>query len=418
MGNGTFTARGFRRALGPGVVFAGAAIGVSHVVQSTRAGAEFGFLLVGLILLANVLKYPFFEYGTRYAASTGESLLDGYRRLGWWAVALYLLLTVLTMFAIQAGVTAVAAALAENLFGLGWSLTAWSALLLGLIATLLILGHYRWLDGTLKVMMAVLVLATLAAVLLAAADGPAAAPDFERPSIATAASFAFIIALLGWMPANMELSVWQSLWTTERARQTGYRPSLREALTDFHLGYWVTTVYALLFVALGALVMYGTGEGFADGSVGFSAQLVGLFTASLGDWTWPLIATVAFFAMFSTTLAVTDAYPRVWRRGIEMIAPESRRLHHGLYWGMLLLVGGGALAVIHFFGASLTGLVDMAATLSFVTAPVFAWLNYRAVTHHEVPEEARPGALLRAQSLLGLLFLAVFAVGYLGWRLL
>ena len=85
---------------------------------------------------------------------------------------------------------------------------------------------------------------------------------------------------------------------------------------------------------------------------------------------------------------------------------------------MLLLVGGGALAVIHFFGASLTGLVDMAATLSFVTATVFAWLNYRAVTHHEVPEEARPGPLLRAQSLLGLLFLVVFAVGYLGWRLL
>jgi Mn2+/Fe2+ NRAMP family transporter len=122
--------------------------------------------------------------------------------------------------------------------------------------------------------------------------------------------------------------------------------------------------------------------------------------------------------MFSTTLAVTDAYPRVWRRGIEIVAPDSRRLHHALYWGMLLLVGGGALAVIHFFGSSLTGLVDMAATLSFVTAPVFAWLNYRAVTHHEVPEAARPGPLLRAQSLLGLLFLVVFAVGYLGWRLL
>ena len=31
------------KSLGPGLLFAGAAIGVSHLVQSTRAGADFGF---------------------------------------------------------------------------------------------------------------------------------------------------------------------------------------------------------------------------------------------------------------------------------------------------------------------------------------------------------------------------------------
>jgi hypothetical protein len=33
----------FLQSLGPGLLFAGAAIGVSHLVQSTKAGAEFGF---------------------------------------------------------------------------------------------------------------------------------------------------------------------------------------------------------------------------------------------------------------------------------------------------------------------------------------------------------------------------------------
>lgn len=32
--------------LGPGLLFAGAAIGVSHLVQSTRAGADFGWGLI------------------------------------------------------------------------------------------------------------------------------------------------------------------------------------------------------------------------------------------------------------------------------------------------------------------------------------------------------------------------------------
>ena len=38
--------KSFLQSLGPGLLFAGAAIGVSHLVQSTRAGAEFGFGLI------------------------------------------------------------------------------------------------------------------------------------------------------------------------------------------------------------------------------------------------------------------------------------------------------------------------------------------------------------------------------------
>ena len=44
----------FLKSLGPGLLWAGAAIGVSHLVQSTRAGAGFGFALVWVVVLANV----------------------------------------------------------------------------------------------------------------------------------------------------------------------------------------------------------------------------------------------------------------------------------------------------------------------------------------------------------------------------
>ena len=63
---------------GPGLLFAGAAIGVSHLVQSTRAGADFGLGIIWALLLVNLFKYPFFQFGPRYATATGESLLDGY----------------------------------------------------------------------------------------------------------------------------------------------------------------------------------------------------------------------------------------------------------------------------------------------------------------------------------------------------
>ena len=84
--------------LGPGLLFAGAAIGVSHLVQSTRAGANFGFGLLWALLLVNLFKYPFFQFGPRYAMATGESLIDGYKQLGKAVLIAYFLLTFATMF--------------------------------------------------------------------------------------------------------------------------------------------------------------------------------------------------------------------------------------------------------------------------------------------------------------------------------
>jgi len=55
--------RGFISMMGPGLLYAGAAIGVSHLVQSTRAGAMYGFAVVWAVVLANVMKYPFFNLG-------------------------------------------------------------------------------------------------------------------------------------------------------------------------------------------------------------------------------------------------------------------------------------------------------------------------------------------------------------------
>ena len=81
------------KSLGPGLLFAGAAIGVSHLVQSTRAGADFGFGLLWALLLVNICKYPFFQFGPRYAAATGETLLDGYRKLGTGVLIFYFFLS-------------------------------------------------------------------------------------------------------------------------------------------------------------------------------------------------------------------------------------------------------------------------------------------------------------------------------------
>ena len=74
-------------------------------------------LLLGFVVLVSVLKYPFFEYSSRYANVTKTSIIDGYNLLGMPALWMYLILTVASMFFITAAVGFVTAGFFENLFG-------------------------------------------------------------------------------------------------------------------------------------------------------------------------------------------------------------------------------------------------------------------------------------------------------------
>lgn len=106
----------WHKKLGPGLLYAGAAIGVSHLIQSTRAGSDFGYQLIWAILIVIILKYPFFEYGPRYAAITGKNILYGYKNLGKWSVILFFLITFFGMFIIQSTVTTVTAGIVAEVF--------------------------------------------------------------------------------------------------------------------------------------------------------------------------------------------------------------------------------------------------------------------------------------------------------------
>ncbi|MGY6631046.1 MAG: NRAMP family divalent metal transporter [Wenzhouxiangella sp.] len=412
--------------LGPGLVMAGAAVGVSHLVQSTRAGGEYGMGLLALVLIACVLKYPFLEFGPRYAAATGESLIRGYKRLGDWALGLFTLITLGTVFIIQASVTLVTAGLVGLVFGLDMTMTQLSFLVLVGCIALLAIGRFGGLDLAMKMIMAALAISTLAAVALAFG----ARPDWSGLSplagwdrVWTAAGFAFVLALLGWMPIPLDVAAWHSLYTLERAKQTGHQPSVRHALIDFRIGYIGATVLAGLFVLLGALVMYGSGETFPEGAVAFSGALVELYASTLGEWSRPLIAVAALTAMFSTTLAVTDAYPRVIRALIEISGvgedhEQLPNLHRGRYVTALLLVVIGAMIIIHYFGGRFTLLIDFATTLSFLAAPLLAWLNIRVLTSDHMPIEHRPPPSLMALAWTGFGFLLLFSLIWLGWRIL
>ncbi|MCF8302064.1 MAG: Nramp family divalent metal transporter, partial [Bacteroidales bacterium] len=374
--------RKFIRILGPGLLMAGAAVGVSHLVQSTRAGANYGFDLVWILILANAIKYPFFELGTRYSISTGNSLVEGYYKIGRWALIIFAALTLLTMFAIQAAVTIVTAGLFANLFNLTISPVVLSAFILIALTIIIMVGQYSILDKVIKWVIITLAISTLAAVVVGFNIGyhpdPAYAIGFNW---AKNLDILFVIAFIGWMPAPIDLSVWQSVWTKAKIKDMKGEYQLRQSLLDLRIGYIGTALVALGFLTLGALVMHGSSMELSPQGVTFAEQLINLYTASLGEWAYPIIALAALTTMISTTLAVLDAYPRALKPTTELLVPSLAKIGNAngwLTWFWIIIVVIGTIALMAFFQKTMQFMVDLATTISFVTAPILAYLNYRA----------------------------------------
>ncbi|MFT5920612.1 MAG: Mn2+/Fe2+ NRAMP family transporter, partial [Granulosicoccus sp.] len=373
----------FLKTLGPGILFASTAIGVSHLVQSTRAGAGYGFALVGFILAANIFKYPFFEFGSRFANATGTSIIDGYKKIGRWMLWLYFLITIGSMFFVSAAVGAVTSGFLQNLFGISeWGI--WATVILFVICSgILISGRYSALDSLIKVIGSVLLISTLVAFVLALMKGPSTQlPTFIAPDIWDNKTMLFIIALMGWMPTAVDMSAWNSLWTIERIKQTGYKPTLKETLTDFNLGYIISAVLSLCFVTLGAYMLYGTGAELPNSSGAFANSVIGLYTNFIGGWSYFIIAAAGFSIMFGTCIAVFDGYARSLERSVELLfLPNDKNLDTRKVYNISLAVTAiGAFAIVFFFGAKLKSLVDLATTISFLIAPIIAIVNFKLVT--------------------------------------
>ncbi|GAB5410549.1 MAG: divalent metal cation transporter [Balneolaceae bacterium] len=413
----TKTTSTLKYALGPGLIMAAAAVGVSHLVQSTRAGADYGFTLVWAVILANIFKYPFLEFGPRYAIATQESMIKGYKKLGNWAFWVFVVFTLGTMFIIQAAVTIVSSSLAAELTGIALTPFIWSIIILGICITILLYGQYSALDSTIKLIMVVLSVSTFIAIIVAVFSTQGVAPKPTPPNIwAATGGVGFLIALMGWMPIPIDGAAWHSLWSLERIKQTKHIPKLKECLVDFNIGYIGAGILALAFLCLGALIMYGTGVEFASNGGNFAKQLVSIYTNTLGDWAYWIIIICAFTTMFSTTLTVTDAYPRVSQEIISVIKPDLTSTSKRNYRLLIVSISLGSLSILYFAGTYFTFLIDLATTVSFLTAPVLAYLNYRLVIDSHFPVEHQPPVWLRFLSWGGILFLSGFTLFFVYWK--
>jgi len=391
------------------------AIGTSHLVLSTKAGAQYGWLMIIPIVLANVFKYPFFEFGVRYTSVTNKTLIEGYLNRGKGYLWFYAGITLITTFTILAALYTVTAGLFINLFKI--SDVSISMIALGLfafISSLLIIGKYRFLETSLKFVIGILFVALIVTTALVIFRGQVAEVDGFTPTpIFNEVGILFLIGLMGWMPTTVEASSWVSLWSLEKWKNQKQKPSLKESLQEFNIGYVMTAVLAVFFLTIGCMTLYGTGTELSGNAVTFADQVVNLFTTHIGPWAYIFIAVSAFATMFSTCMTAHDAVTRVALDIIDLLKPRVKMTGKKGYYATGII----ALALINFvvvtaFAANMGQLVALATFVSFVVAPIIGYMNLKNVMSNELPDDKRPNKWLRVLAYSGILFLAFFSIYY------
>ena len=395
------------RIFGPGILMATAAIGGSHLISSTQAGALYGWQLAIMIILANVFKYPFFRFATDYVYDTGESLIAGYAKRSKVYLWIYFILSILSAVISTGAVSLISAVILGFMLPESLSLSTMSLSLI-IVATswlFLIAGHYKLLDKATKWIMISLTSATLAAVIIAAGKPTVMAVDFVAASPWNLATLGFIVALMGWMPAPLEFAAITSMWTS--AKRKADNTTHRQGLLDFNVGFLVSAILALFFLALGVFVQYGSGQEIQTAGVAYIDQLISMYTNTIGEWSRLLVAFVAFMCMFGTTITCADGYGRANAECWRLLKGENEINKKQIAFWTTYAIGGG-LVIISFFAGQLGAMLKFAMISAFISAPIFGWLNYSLVKNHK-----KLSTGMNAYSIVSLIFLGGFTLLFL-----
>ena len=396
------------KAMGPGILMASAAVGGSHIVSSTQAGAIYGWQLAIIVLLVNLFKYPFFRFGSQYTLQNNKSLIEGYKEKGKLYLWVFFIMNIFSAVVNTAAVGILAAAILYNIFpnGFGLSISQLTTALIIVTLAMLLIGGYRFLDGLSKWVMTALTLATTLAVVIALFKHREYAPDFTAPSPWQLTALPFIVSLMGWMPAPIEISAINSMWTVEK-RKTA-KVSLTDGIFDFNVGYIGTAVLAFIFLALGALIQFGSGQQVKSASAAYIAQFINMYESSFGAWSRLLIAFIAFLCIFGTTITVIDGYSRANNETMRLLFGRKEASQKVLNVWMVFTSIIGIIIVLLFVGDVAT-LMRFAMIASFLTTPVYAYLNYSLVNN----KEHKLSVWLNWLSIFGLIYLAGFAIFFL-----
>ncbi len=294
------------KGVGPGFVYVLTILGTGDLITNSTAGAGYRYALIWALGLTLVLRYVWVNTSAKYVLVTGESLMQGYARLGNWFILLMLVsLLVLRHFYNLYQILMMGSG-ANLLLPLPteWSSSIWALLFTGIGFVMMFWGGYSVIETFCKILVGAMGTSMVVAAVLSNPDPVGIAQGMFIPSLPQSeglySSLLILMALVGTEAGSMT-----NLTYAYFIYEKGWRNVRHLKQQRFDLGFGVVCLFimgTLLQVAAAGTV----GEQGID--LEGADDLVRIFSESQG-----MIGTIVFGlglwgAAFSTFVGGTIGY--------------------------------------------------------------------------------------------------------------
>ncbi|WBB98039.1 MULTISPECIES: Nramp family divalent metal transporter [unclassified Solwaraspora] len=425
------------RYIGPGVLWALAALATGELLFTPRVGAQYGYSLMWALVAVLVLKLFVTREIGRYSVVTGRRLLTGLAGLpgpAGWAIWLILVPQLVVGIAAIAGIASAAgSALALAVPG---PIQAWTGAVLAAAAGLVLVGHYTGVEWVSRVLGIALALGAVVAAIQVGPDLTEAAAGFV-PVPPDDLQVAEILPWLGFLSNGAAGLMWYSYWITAKGiGHAGVAAADRRDPRDLdshqidRVRGWLRTMtldstFAVVGVALITVAFLILGaellrpEGIVPAEADVARDLTRLFSEVFGSVGFWLMVVGLVSAFWTATLTNIDGWQRLYTDGVRRVLPE-RLTEHSLArpavisrTAVVVWLATLPYAVFLIFGNPVA-LLTLAGSIEAVHIPLVAglvlWLNRRTM-----PRALRAGWAATALVVAAVVFFTWFALYYL-WQ--
>jgi Mn2+/Fe2+ NRAMP family transporter len=303
------------RQVGPGLLAAATGVGAGDLVATMVAGARFGTVLLWAAVLGTVLKLALAEGVGRWHLASGTTLLDGWRRLGYWATGFFGVYIVIWGFVYGATAMSAVGLPLNALFGV-LDVRYW-AMIAGVVGlTLVWLQRYAVFEKFMTVLVLIKFVSVVSVAFLVSPDLGALAGGLV-PRLPEGSTI-YVLGLVGGVGGTITMAAYGYWMIAKGWHGTGWLSVMR---LDNSVGYVMTGIFVIAMLVVGSEMLFG--QDIASGDTGLLTLGTEL-GARYGDWARLLFLT-GFLAVTSTSLL------GVWN-GVSLLFTDwvrTIRLPHG-----------------------------------------------------------------------------------------
>jgi Mn2+/Fe2+ NRAMP family transporter len=301
--------------VGPGLLAAATGVGAGDLVATMVAGAEYGTTLLWAAVLGTALKLALGEGVGRWHLASGSTLLDGWRRLGYWATVFFGIYIVIWGFVYGATAMSAVGLPLNALFG-GLSVRYW-AMIAGVVGLVLVWAQrYHAFEKFMTVLVLIKFVSVVSIAVLVSPDLLSLAdgliPRLPEGSVVN------VLGLIGGVGGTITMAAY-GYWVMAKGwKGTGWLSMMR---LDNAVGYVMTGVFVVAMLVVGADMLLGQDLTESDsGLLTLGTELGGRY----GEWA-RLLFLIGFLSVTSSSLL------GVWN-GVSLLFTDwtrTIRLPHG-----------------------------------------------------------------------------------------